>query len=77
MATLQRFRNSFLLALLHPLVALAMLASTLLPAVLALAFPAALIAVVWLWALILAAVTAYAQIRLMTWAFARRSRARR
>lgn len=77
MATLQRFRNSFLLAMLHPLVALAMLASTLLPVVLALAFPAALIAVVWLWALILAAVTAYAQIRLMAWAFARRSWARR
>ena len=77
MATLQRFRNSFLLALLHPLVALAMLISTLLPVVLALAFPMALIPIVWLWALILSAVTAYGQIRLMTWAFARKPRSRR
>lgn len=76
MTTLQRFRNSFLLALLHPLVALTMLAVTLLPVVLALAFPVALVPIVWLWALILAAATAYGEIRLMTWAFARRPRSR-
>lgn len=72
MSTVRRFRNSLLLAAMHPLVAVAMLAATLLPLVLTAAVPGLLVPVVWLWVLILAAATAYGEVRLMTWAFARK-----